>query len=265
MNMYIKQSIFLISFLMVFLLQGCGGSSSSSSASTSTITGKSGSLAQYAVVGDYLYTVNSGVMDILDISDASKPKKLSKVRLPWDVETLFAYKNYLYIGGENGVYIYDNTNPLVPKSISEFSHVQSCDPVVVSDDIAFVTLNSSDTCWNGRDGVNRLDILDVSNPSSPKLIKSVDMWEPTGLGVDGNKLFICDGDSGLKVFEIIKDNNTSSQIDLVLKSSDATINCYDLITDDGVLIVSNRKNIRQFNYRLSPMEELGRIEKLSVE
>ena len=258
MSIYIKNSIMAIG--LIFLV-GCGsGSSSSSSDSSISTTGKSGSLAQYAVVGDYLYTVNSGVMDILDISDASKPKKLSKIHLPWDVETLFAYKNYLYIGGEDGVYIYDNSNPLLPTSLSQFIHVESCDPVVVSDDIAYVTLNSSSGCWNGRYGANRLEILDVAEPSSPKLIKSLDMWSPTGLGVDDNKLFICDGDSGLKTFEITKDDSSGSvEIDLDLKSTDADIDCYDVIADNGTLIVSNRKDIRQFDYSGSVMEELGRI------
>ena len=256
----IKNILLTVSSLL--LIQGCGDgtSSSSSSDSVSTTIGKAGSLAKYAVVGNYLYTVNSGVMNILDITDASKPKKVSKVHLPWDVETLFSYKNYLYIGAETGVYIYDNSNPVLPTSITQFSHVQSCDPVVVSDDIAYVTLNTGSSCWNNRRETNRLEILDVENPKNPKLIKSLDMWSPTGLGVDDNKLFICDGDSGLKLFELNRTRNSQGvEIDLELKSSDAEIDCYDVIAHNGTLIVSNRENIRQFDYSSFPMEELGRI------
>ncbi|HIM93802.1 MAG TPA: hypothetical protein EYM49_02030 [Campylobacterales bacterium] len=253
----IRNSLVTISLLFIM---GCGGgsSSSSSSDSVSSTIGKSGSLAQYAVVGDYLYTVNSGVMDILDISDASKPKKVSKVHLPWDVETLFAYKDYLYIGGERGVYIYDNSTPILPTSIAQFSHVQSCDPVVVSDDIAYVTLNTGSSCWNNRTDTNRLEILDVQDPKNPKLIKTLDMWSPTGLGVDGNKLFICDGESGLKAFEIDK-SDTPLSVELDIKESNAEIDCYDVIAHNSTLIVSNRDDIRQFDYSSFPMEELGRI------
>ena len=246
--------------VLLLLIQGCGSSNSSSSDTASPTTGKAGSLAKYAVVGNYLYTVNSGVMNILDISDASKPKKVSKIHLPWDVETLFSYKNYLYIGAETGVYIYDNSNPLFPNSIAKFSHVQSCDPVVVSDDIAYVTLNTSSTCWNNRRDTNRLEILDVQNPKSPILIKSLEMWAPTGLGVDGNKLFICDGDSGLKLFDINKTrNNQNAEVNLELKSSNAEIDCYDVIVHNNTLIVSNRDDIRQFDYSTLPMKELGRV------
>ena len=256
----IKNILLTVSSLL--LIQGCGDvtSSSSSSDSVSTTIGKAGSLAKYAVVGNYLYTVNSGVMNVLDITDASKPKKVSKVHLPWDVETLFSYKNYLYIGAETGVYIYDNSNPVLPTSIAQFSHVQSCDPVVVSDDIAYVTLNTGSSCWNNRRETNRLEILDVENPKNPKLIKSLDVWSPTGLGVDDNKLFICDGDSGLKLFELNRTRNSQGvEIDLELKSSDAEIDCYDVIAHNGTLIVSNREDIRQFDYSSFPMKELGRI------
>lgn len=260
----IKQSLLVVS---IVLLVGCGGSSSSSSStstdsSSSSTSGKAGSRARYAVVGDYLYTVNSRVMDVLDISDPKEPQRVSKVHLPWDVETIFAYKNYLYIGAESGVYIYDNAEPMQPTSVAKFSHVQSCDPVVVSDDIAYVTLNSSSSCWRNETQTNRLEILDLQNPKKPTLIKRVDMWAPTGLGVDGNKLFICDGTSGLKAFEVTKKteaNSTSPSVSLTLKQSDASIDCYDVIAQDDTLIVSNKKEIRQFNYGTFPMEELGRV------
>jgi len=251
----IKQSLLLLTLLIYI---GCGLSDQTTNKAPTT--GQSGSRAQYAIVGDYLYTVNSGVMDIFDISDASQPTPVSKVRLPWDVETLFAYKDYLYIGAESGIYIYDNSIPIQPTSIAKFSHVQSCDPVVVSDDIAYVTLNTESRCWDNRTGVNRLEMLDVRDPKNPKLIKTLDMWAPTGLGVDGNKLFICDGKSGLKAFEVTKnDNNGSIAIDLDIKSSNTEINCYDVIAHKDSLIVSNSDEIRQFDYSSFPMEELGRI------
>jgi hypothetical protein len=252
----IRKNLILITLLFIV---GCGDGGSSSS-SEPPVTGKAGSLARYAIVENYLYTVNSGVMDILDISDASKPKKVSKVHLPWDVETIFSYKHYLYIGAENGVYIYDNSTPILPTSIAQFSHVQSCDPVVVSDDIAYVTLHTGSTCWNNREDTNRLEILDVQNPKNPRLIKTLDMWAPTGLGIEGNNLFICDGESGLKSFEINKTKSAQGiEISLDLKASDAEIDCYDVIVHNHTLIVSNRDDIRQFDYASFPMEELGRI------
>jgi len=254
-----KKLILTVLFILGFI--GCGGeSSSSTSNSISTSTGQAGSMARFAISGDYLYTLNSGEMSILDISNSSKPKKVSKVRVPFDVETLFSYKNYLYIGASSGMYIYDNTTPELPTRLSEFIHAQSCDPVVVSDDIAYVTLNTGRTCWNNRTGINRLEIVDVQNPETPKFIKAVDMWEPTGLGIDGENLFICDGESGLKAFNVQKvDNNGTVNVNIKLTESFGDIDCYDVIAHENHLIISNRTNIRQFDYSSFPMEELGEI------
>ncbi|MFK5975581.1 MAG: hypothetical protein QM493_03630 [Sulfurovum sp.] len=227
--------------------------------SSSTTTGKAGSMARFAIVGDNLYTINSTQMDIFDISDPSSPTSISKVRLPWDVETLFAYSSYLYIGSSSGMYIYDNSIPTQPTKITTFSHAQSCDPVVVQEDIAYVTLNSGSSCWNNS-GINRLEIVDVKNPITPILIKQVDMWEPKGLSIDNNLLFICDGSAGLKVFDVNKteeDGNISVALSSI--SNETTLDCYDVITSNNHLIVSNSEDIRQFDYSEFPMKELGRI------
>jgi len=252
------RKIILGSVLSLFIVACGGGSSSSSSSDVSS--GQGGSMARFAVSGDYLYTINQREMNVLDVSDASKPKKVSKVHVPFDVETLFAYKDNLYVGSSSGMYIYDKTTPTQPTRIVDFSHAQSCDPVVVSDDVAFVTLNTGSNCWNGRRGVNRLEMVDVKTPDNPKLIKAVDMWEPKGLGVDGKNLFICDGTSGLKVYDINKtDNNGTVAVNITIKESLREINCYDVIAKNNNLIISNHEDIRQFNYSSFPMEELGRI------
>jgi hypothetical protein len=254
------KNIIMLSIL-AFALTACGSSSlSSSSSDISSSTGKAGSMARFAISGDYLYTINSREMNILDISDASKPKKVSKIHVPFDVETLFSYKENLYVGSSSGMYIYDNSTPTQPTRMVDFSHAQSCDPVVVSDDIAFVTLNTGSNCWDNRSGVNRLEMVDVKTPDSPKLIKAVDMYEPKGLGVDGRNLFICDGTSGLKVYDINKtDTNGTVNVAIKLKESLGDIDCYDVIAHENNLVISNREDIRQFDYSSFPMEEQGRI------
>ncbi len=255
----IKSKIFISTLTLFFI--ACGGESTSSSSSDSiSNSGEGGSMARFALSGEYLYTINKREMNILDVKDASKPKKISKIHVPFNVETLFAYKDNLYVGSTSGMYIYDKTVPTQPTRIVDFSHAQSCDPVVVSDDVAYVTLNTGSKCWNGRSGVNRLEMVDVKTPDNPKFIKAVDMWEPSGLGVDGKNLFICDGNSGLKIYDINKiDNNGTVDVHIDLKESLGEINCYDVIANNHNLIVSNRDDIRQFDYTSFPMSEQGRI------
>ena len=254
-----KNIIVLSALSFLFMACGSTGSSSSSSDVSSSI-GKAGSMARFAISGDYLYTINEREMNVLEVKDASKPKKISKIHVPFDVETLFAYNNNLYVGSSSGIYIYDNHTPTQPTRVAELSHAQSCDPVVVSDDVAFVTLNTGSNCWNGRTGVNRLEMVDVKTPESPKLIKAVDMWEPKGLGVDGNNLFICDGSNGLKVYVINKsDINGTVNVNITIKDTLSDIDCYDIIAQNSNLIISNHDDIRQFDYSSFPMEEKGKI------
>jgi len=253
--------------VLAILLAGCGGSSSSSGSSnggSSGVSGKGGSMARFAIKGDYLYTVNTDAMRIFDISEASSPQPHSKVHVPFDVETIFSYKDYLYIGAESGMYIYDINVPTQPTKIGDFGHVRSCDPVVVHDDLAFVTLNIGNNC-RMNDGENSLQIIDVKNPSYPKLIKRVNMWSPSGLGVDNdNNLFICDGSAGLKVFKVAKQEGnetaqTSVSLNPISQNGLKDINCYDLILNDKNLIISNRKNIKQFDYSSFPAVESSTI------
>jgi len=92
------------------------------------------------------------------------------------------------------------------------------------------------------------------------MIRAIDMFEPKGLAVDDNKLFICDGESGLKVFELEK-KVENENVNVVLKflETKEEIDCYDVIANKQNLIVSNSEDIRQFNYSTFPMEEQGKI------
>ena len=86
------------------------------------------------------------------------------------------------------------------------------------------------------------------------------MWEPKGLGVDGNNLFICDGSNGLKVYGINKsDINGTVNVDITVKDTLSDIDCYDVIAQNNNLIISNHEDIRQFDYSSFPMEEEGKI------
>jgi hypothetical protein len=97
--------------------------------------------------------------------------------------------------------IYDNTDPTAPYHYSTFEHAAACDPVFVSGNTAFVTLREGNACANA---VNQLDVIDVSNMRFPSLIESYPMFNPHGLSVINDILYLCDGADGLKVFNVEK-------------------------------------------------------------
>jgi len=257
-----KYYITTVAFLAAIMI-GCGSGATSSSSSSDSAsnggTGVGGSMARFTIAGDKLYTLNNRYINAYDISVPSAPLPDISQPVDWDVETLYSYKDYLYVGAESGVYIY---NKELDK-VGEFTHTKSCDPVVIQDDIAYVTLNSGSRC-HLNSGENTLQILDVKDPLNPLFIKKKNMVSPSGLGIDGNNLFICDGVGGLKVFDVNTTENNETNATLVdltfdRASSLSDIDCYDVIAHKDLLVVSNGDDVRQFDYSRLPMAELGRI------
>lgn len=214
-------------------------SASSNSSGAESTTGIGGSLAKFTIYDDYLYTINSFEMRLFDIGEQSSPEVSSTVQLGWGIETIFPYGDKLFIGAVNGMHIYDNANPESPEWISSYEHVNSCDPVVVQDDYAYVTLRSGTEC----DGfTNQLDIVDISDLSRPELFKSYDMQNPHGLGIDGTCLFITEGEFGLKFF----DATNLEEVKLV--SHQEGLHAIDVIPLNENLMVIGNDGFHQYSY-----------------
>ena len=161
-------------------------------------TGQGGSLARFKIVGDFLYAVDSHNINVFDISNLEAPLDLEDVYAGFDIETIFNRGDHLFLGSMRGMYIYDITNPAVPTFVSEFQHGTACDPVVVDDKYAYVTLRGGNFCGATESG---LYIVDITTIEQPELKVIYPMDEPYGLGIKDDKLFICDGSSGLKVYD----------------------------------------------------------------
>jgi hypothetical protein len=205
-------------------------------------TGIGGSMARFTISGDHLYTIDNNNLTVFDISNLADPATQVRVNVGWGIETIFPYGRNLFIGSQTGMHIYDISYPAAPEHLSTFEHVRSCDPVVVQDTLAFVTLRDGTACR--ADFTNQLDVLDIRNLREPKLIKSFAMFNPHGLGVDGELLFICDGDAGLKVFNI-------SDLMALHKNMVAhyhNIHAFDVIPYLGNLIMIGEDGLYQFDY-----------------
>ncbi|MCW5515176.1 LVIVD repeat-containing protein [Muriicola sp. Z0-33] len=160
--------------------------------------GQGGSLARFKIVDDYLYAVDSHNINVFEISDLENPKDLDDVFAGFDIETIFNRGEHLFLGSMRGMYIYDISSPASPSFVSEFQHGTACDPVVVDGDYAYVTLRGGNNCGATESGLFIVDISDISNPV---LAVSYPLDGPYGLGIKDEKLFVCDGDSGLKIFD----------------------------------------------------------------
>jgi hypothetical protein len=213
-------------------------------------SGINGSMSRFTLYRDYLYTVINNYMSVFDLSGEKPVKSVEDIYIGGNVETIFSYKENMFMGTPTGMMIYSVANPLNPQYQSFISHVFGCDPVVVEDDIAYVTIHSGNTCGQNS---NELLIYDVSDVRQPKHIVSYAMTNPKGLGIDSGTLFLCD--DGLKIF-----NATDPQIMMGRKLAHYSgMDGYDVIPFNNTLMMIADNGLYQYDYT-----DLQSIRRLSM-
>lgn len=176
-----------------------GSTVGSNSSGAPELIGQGGSMARFTISKGHLYAIGDHELYSFEILSDGLVSSPFTTKLLWGIETIFPYKDYLFVGANNGLHILQLENPSAPVFISTFNHAMACDPVVVQGDIAYVTLRDGTEC---RGFINQLDIIDVKNILKPKLLYSHSMQNPHGLAVEGDFLYLCEGKHGLKVFNI---------------------------------------------------------------
>ncbi|WP_316796586.1 hypothetical protein [Pedobacter agri] len=213
----------------------------SNSASQSSSSGQGGSMARFTLMNDYLYTVGMNELSLFDVKTASNPSFIKSINLGWGIETIFPYENKLFIGTNTGMHIFNATDAANPVKLSTYSHVFACDPVVVQGKFAYVTLRTGTAC---RLGSNQLEVIDIEDPTKPKMIAFYPMQNPHGLSVAGNNLFLCEGNFGIKSFNIADNKAIGNNMLQHLQN----IKSYDVIAGPKSLIVTGDDGVYQFNY-----------------
>jgi hypothetical protein len=218
--------IFLVTIVSLFVFT-ISNSCNKEGMAAKESTGKGGSLARFTIAGNYLYAVTNHNLSAYSLGNAGKPEHVYTSQLNFDIETVYAYNNNLFLGTRTGLYIYSLASPASPQLIGEAKHARSCDPVVVNDSVAFVTLKSSPTCGPATSGLYIHDIRDIKNPV---LKKTVELPDPAGLGIQDSILYVCCGKEGLKVF------NVSQPYSPTLLSTEKDATFVDVIPYNGTLI-----------------------------
>jgi hypothetical protein len=235
-----KTQSILLALCAVFIFSGCSKEGILDSGSTDK--NKSGSITKFAIVNQYMYSLNSSNIDVYDIAHPELPVKINSVKVAPIIETIFSFGNHLYVGAPDAIYIVQTTNPISPVVVGSEVHIQmGCDPVIVKDNIAYSTIRTGRQC--GRlEKVNELQVIDVRDVYNPKTLKRINMNYPSGLGYDGSLLFVCDGPGGIAVFDI-KTPQNPERIQTI-KNVDAV----DVITDEGLLIISTPTEFHFYDY-----------------
>jgi len=226
---------------------------SSSSGATGTTYGVGGSMARFGLYKNLLYVVNQNSLLSFKLNSNSDVTLLNTKYMGWNVETIFISDNHLFLGTQSGMIVLALDVPENPTQIGTFTHMTSCDPVVIKGDLAFVTLKGGSTCRGGT--LNQLDVVQMSNSYSKfTLLKSYPMSGPQGLGIDGDLLFLCDGDAGLKIY------NAADPLGILPVAAFPSINAYDVIPMNNYLFMIGEKGFTLYDYsNIQNIKQIGFI------
>lgn len=208
-------------------------------AAAESVTGQGGSLARFQIVDNYLYTVGNHEMAIFNIQSLTSPVLTNTQYAGWNIETMFQAGGYLYLGSTNGMYIYSIASPSLPEYVSEFTHWEGCDPVVVDGDYAYLTLRGGNACGQLE---SVLEVIDISNKTTPTLAGRYQLESPYGLGIKGNTLFVCDGTSGLKLFD------KADPLQVKLTKTYHNVQSKDVIPLEDSLLMIGGRILYQYTY-----------------
>ncbi len=197
-----------------------------------------GSMARLTLAGDFMYYVDDMTLYVMSLSNPAQPQPVASFHAGFAIETIYPYKARLFLGSQGGMFVYDISNPAAPRYVSEFQHMLACDPVVVNDDYAFITLRSGTDCRGFGDELN---IVDISNITAPQLLEVYPLSNPHGLALSGDLLYICDGSDGFKVYEASDIHN------LNLLSHIRNLNSFDVIPLGAGVIISGRDGLYQYD------------------
>jgi len=219
-------------------------------------SGTGGSMARFMLNDNYLYVIAVPTrLKTVDITTATEMAVIDSVIMPRNMETLFRLEDNLFVGTTTGMLIFDLVDPRKPAYVSAYDHIRACDPVVVDGQYAYVTLRTGNMCNNGQ---NLLEVIDISSLANPYLVKSYPMFNPHGLGTDGDLLFVCDGAAGLKIYD--KSDPLAIITNRIAHYPD--FDTYDVIPLDGILMLVGEDGIYQYDY--SDPENIIQISHLDI-
>lgn len=200
-----------------------------------------GSINRIAEMDGFVYVIGNSKLSVYD--NNGEFRQVYSDFAGWQMETVFPFNGRLFIGTRNSVDIYNVSDPSNPMYESGFWHATSCDPVLpVEGDIAYATLRTGDDNFCPGDD-NALVVLDVSDLTFVNQLQEIDMESPYGLAMIDNRLYVGEGENGLKIFD------ASDRRNLVLIEHDRSIQAYDVLAHpihSNVVMIAGPEGFSQY-------------------
>lgn len=156
------------------------------------------------VMDDYAYITNvrpsregiSHVLEILDISDPTEPKKVGEIAMSLDALVaakpgIYVADNYAYMPSGNRLHVIHVKDPQNPQMVGSVEMSTQTGGVCVIDGYAYVLSPTG------------LQVVDVSDPQNPNIRGGVEsLQEPRSIYVLGNYAYVATWRDGLQVVDV---------------------------------------------------------------
>lgn len=246
-----KNIYLILGFFGLFGLPSCDGNLAINNESSNSNASVNGSYSSMLTLGNKLYTVSKEELTTFDITDRAHPILLDQKQVGFQIENLYHTEGVLFIGSQTALHIFALNQKGIPekKSTTNYSNfgqeVQPCDPVIANDGFAYATLSSRNEtggpCSRAFE-INELRTYNVINLEAPILESTTEMLSPKGLSIDDDRLYVCEGEYGLKIFDL-----SQKQLPQLLSAINSC-QCYDIIIHNGLILAVGKKEIYQYTY-----------------
>ncbi len=233
-----------------------GAGAGSADGRNNSTGGQAGSMASMVLDGSFIYAINhDNTIVTINLEAGAQPIVVGETTVSADIETLFPYKDKLFIGSTTGMFIYEKMGNGQFKYLSQFMPLTACDPVVANDKYAYVTIHNGTVCGSA---LNLLYVIDIEDIFNPKELAQLNLTHPMGMALTENQLYVCDSQDGVRIIDIA---NPSTP---VISGTASGLAAYDAIAvnNSKLLIVSGTDGIYQYD-RSNPtfLTQLSKIAK----
>ena len=192
--------------------------------------------AQFGLTENYLYVIIQSKMYLVDLSGEIP---LLQENQATDAETIYPYKNNLFLGTPLGMFIYSLEDPLNPKQTVQIPNLSDSNPIAISDNVVYASTK------------NELVVIDVSDANNPKKMASYPMHNPKGLGINRNLLFLCD--NGLKIFRLDNPQDLTNEKNTYFFDEQPLADSYNVIPwhnqrQEFILMMVSKTGLYQYDY-----------------
>lgn len=145
------------------------------------VVGQSGFLPgvvkQIGLAGGYAYlALQTGDMSIIDVTNPSNPVEIGRYDSVGNIQHIIIRDEYLYLIG-GGLRILEISTPTYPREVGRYDDPYYPQSVELVGDYIYLGVNNS------------LAVIDISNPSSPERVTSIDLYA-LDLVVQGNYVYV---------------------------------------------------------------------------